>query len=449
MRRNQIIWPIAVVAVIVVITLAVVGVVRLLPTTAAEPTPTLFAGEATAVGSLPTPTSAIPAPATIAAGPTATAMSGISVCQQFPAAARLGQQPVDESSPFYPVLATDHVEGPETAAITLIKYSDFQCPVCASIAPVLAQLKAQYPDDVRVIYRHFPLTEIHDKAALAAEATEAAAAQGQFWPMHDLLFARFNEWTALTPEEFRPLLSDYAAEIGLDVAAFDSALDSGEYTAKVQADREAAIALGLPGTPAIAINGLYSPDLPINEFTLNAIVKLELLRPQQFASSPPQILTAEGRYQAVLQLGSGDVRIDLFADRAPVAVNNFAFLACNGWYDNTTFHRVLPGFVAQGGDPTGTGFGGPGYQFANEISANLTFDRPGLLAYANSGPGTNGSQFFITYDAVPGLNGNFTIFGEVVAGYELVQAITPRDPQIDPLAPAGDRLLSVDIIEAP
>lgn len=314
---------------------------------------------------------------------------------------------------------------------------------------MLAQLKAQYPDDVRVVYRHLPLTELHDKAALAAEATEAANAQDQFWPMHDLLFERFNEWTPLTPEQFRDVLSEYAAELGLDVAAFDAALDSGEHTAKVQADREAAIALGLLSTPAIAINGLYSPDLPTNAFTLNAIVELELLRPQQFAAAPQQILRADGTYQAVLQLESGEVRIDLFADAAPVAVNNFAFLACNGWYDDTTFHRVLPGFVAQGGDPTGTGFGGPGYQFPNETRADITFDRPGLLAYANSGPGTNGSQFFITYDAVPGLNGDFTIFGEVVAGYDLVQAITPRDPQVDPLAPAGDRLLRVDIIEAP
>lgn len=128
MRRNQIIWPIAAVAGIVVITLVIVAVIRglSLNPSAAEPSPTLFAGEATAVGSLPTATSGIPAPATIAAGPTATAVQGVSVCEQFPAAERFGQQPVDESAPFYPILATDHVDGPDTAAITFIKYSDFQ-----------------------------------------------------------------------------------------------------------------------------------------------------------------------------------------------------------------------------------------------------------------------------------------------------------------------------------
>jgi cyclophilin family peptidyl-prolyl cis-trans isomerase len=112
-----------------------------------------------------------------------------------------------------------------------------------------------------------------------------------------------------------------------------------------------------------------------------------------------------------------------------------------------TFHRVIPGFVAQGGDPTGTGFGGPGYAFDNEISPDLKFDQPGLLSMANSGPGSNGSQFFITLSPLPNLDGGYTIFGRVVSGMDLVNQITARDPGQNPNLPPGDLILGVTIEE--
>jgi len=152
-------------------------------------------------------------------------------------------------------------------------------------------------------------------------------------------------------------------------------------------------------------------------------------------------------YEAVFKTELGDIRVRLFADQAPVTVNNFVFLARQGYYDNTTFHRVLPGFMAQGGDPTGTGAGGPGYTFEDEFSADLQFDRPGLLAMANRGPDTNGGQFFITYAPTPHLNGLHTIFGEVVEGTEVLNSLTPRDPQGNPDY-QGDTLVSVEIIES-
>ena len=152
-------------------------------------------------------------------------------------------------------------------------------------------------------------------------------------------------------------------------------------------------------------------------------------------------------YEAVFKTELGDIRVRLFADQAPVTVNNFVFLARQGYYDNTTFHRVLPGFMAQGGDPTGTGAGGPGYNFEDEFSADLQFVRPGLLAMANRGPDTNGGQFFITYAPTPHLNGLHTIFGEVVEGTEVLNGLTPRDPQGNPDY-QGDTLVSVEIIES-
>ncbi|MCS7039854.1 MAG: peptidylprolyl isomerase, partial [Caldilineales bacterium] len=125
-------------------------------------------------------------------------------------------------------------------------------------------------------------------------------------------------------------------------------------------------------------------------------------------------------YQAVLKTAKGDIVIELYADKAPRTVNNFVFLAREGFYDNTTFHRVIDGFMAQGGDPTGTGSGGPGYTFPDEIVPDLVFDRRGLLAMANAGPNTNGSQFFITFGPTPWLNGAHTIFGEVIQGDEVL-----------------------------
>jgi len=151
-------------------------------------------------------------------------------------------------------------------------------------------------------------------------------------------------------------------------------------------------------------------------------------------------------YWAVMCTSKGPVYIDLLEEEAPLTVNNFVFLAQQGYYNNTTFHRVLPGFMAQGGDPTGTGGGGPGYEFEDETSNGLVFDHPGLLAMANAGPGTNGSQFFITYAPTDWLNGAHTIFGSVYQGMDVAELLRPRDPDQAPDF-EGDALQTVVIIE--
>ncbi len=147
-------------------------------------------------------------------------------------------------------------------------------------------------------------------------------------------------------------------------------------------------------------------------------------------SSAEQVLEAGIDYRAVMCTSAGAVYIDLFESLTPLTVNNFVFLAEQNYYNNTIFHRVMVDFMAQAGDPTGTGAGGPGYQFGDEFVSFVTFDRPGLLAMANSGPATNGSQFFITTVETPWLNGAHTIFGEVLEGQaETVDNILIRDPQ--------------------
>jgi cyclophilin family peptidyl-prolyl cis-trans isomerase len=166
----------------------------------------------------------------------------------------------------------------------------------------------------------------------------------------------------------------------------------------------------------------------------------------QWSSPPAMQIDPAKSYEAVFTTEIGEFRVRLFPEQAPVTVNNFVFLATQGYYDNTTFHRVLPGFMAQGGDPTGTGGGGPGYAFEDEFDPDLQFDRPGLLAMANRGPNTNGGQFFITYAPTPHLNGLHTIFGEVMEGADVLGSLRSRDPQASPDY-QGDGLISIEIIE--
>jgi len=165
-------------------------------------------------------------------------------------------------------------------------------------------------------------------------------------------------------------------------------------------------------------------------------------------NQPDQVLEAGVDYRAIFCTATGAVYVDLFEAYTPLAVNSFVFLAQNGYYNNTTFHRVLQDFMAQGGDPSGTGAGGPGYQFRDEPVGFLTFDRPGLLAMANAGPATNGSQFFITTAPTSWLNYRHTIFGEVLDGYDNVVALPLRDPQANPTTP-GAALETVVIITDP
>jgi cyclophilin family peptidyl-prolyl cis-trans isomerase len=172
---------------------------------------------------------------------------------------------------------------------------------------------------------------------------------------------------------------------------------------------------------------------------------VRLVGTKQYAEAPPMLIDPAKTYTATIRTEKGDVVIQLFPDKAPITVNSFVFLAREGYFDGVTFHRVLPDFMAQGGDPTGTGTGGPGYRFVSEIS-DLTFDKEGVVAMANSGPDTNGSQFFITYAPVERLNGGYTIFGQVTSGMDVVRALTPRDPQENPVEP-GDTIETVFIAE--
>jgi cyclophilin family peptidyl-prolyl cis-trans isomerase len=318
---------------------------------------------------------------------------------------------------------------------------------------VLEQLLKEFPDDLRLVYRQFPLigtpeSPFHDKAALATQASEAAGKQGKFWQMHDLLFTNQADWAGMTVTNFQQWLIQQAGDLGLDVDKFTSDLNSTDLVNLAQSDWDNNRKIGLTGTPTLLVNGeLWPGNVPMIVNNIASVIKLTLLEERQYTQCPPLTINPTRQYIATLHTVKGDIVIELFADKAPLAVNSFIFLAKNGWFDGVTFHRVIPGFVAQAGDPSGTGYGTPGYAFKNEISPDLKFDGPGVVGMANAGADSNGSQFFITYAAQSSLDGSYTIFGKVIQGMDVANNLTPRDPSKSADLPAGDQILSVTIEE--
>jgi cyclophilin family peptidyl-prolyl cis-trans isomerase len=232
----------------------------------------------------------------------------------------------------------------------------------------------------------------------------------------------------------------------MNVEQFKSDRARKDIVDKVQKAWDDGHKISLPGTPILVINGnLYQG--PRDYSSLNDIVQLIILGKRQFKACPPFTIKTNKQYIATLHTEKGDVTMELFADKAPVTVNSFIFLAQNGWYDNITFHRVIPKLYAQTGDPSGTGKGNPGYYLITEILPSLTFNTPGMVAMVNSGPDTSGGQFFITYAPAAQFNGKYTIFGQVLSGMDILQSLTPRDAQPGTDTPPGDKLTGITIVE--
>ncbi|MHB8626310.1 MAG: peptidylprolyl isomerase [Aggregatilineales bacterium] len=350
-----------------------------------------------------------------------------------------------------PAHAPDRILGPSNAFLTIILYGDFQSAPCLDVARSVEIIRETYQADVRLIWRDFPQPQ-NDKAQLAAQAAAAAADQGKFWEMHDQLLTHQSEWARLSIDQFHAKLADYARTVGLDTTRFYAAVDGGTELPALRKAINDAQALGFKGAPVLLFNGEpYSGRIDL--YALDDYARLRLLEKRWFAHQPDLQIDLRKQYTATLTTEKGLIQIVLDAKVAPVTVNNFVFLARSSWYNAITFHLVIPGVLAQTGDPSGSGLGGPGYTIADEHGNGLLFDRAGQVAMASQRgtPNSGGSQFFITMAPLrpeADYDGQFTIFGHVTSGLDVLTKLTPRNPfdeQNYPNPPPGDKLISVTI----
>jgi cyclophilin family peptidyl-prolyl cis-trans isomerase/protein-disulfide isomerase len=361
---------------------------------------------------------------------------------------------VNAPSLFPEINEHDHIIGRDDAATTITIYNDFKSEYGKHVAYVLSSLYTMHPADLRIVFRSV-VTD--DTSEFAARSAEAAAIQGKFWELHDYLFNNQNVWKGFTSDQFKSWINANSTAAGLDADRFVKDFESQEISYKVEDAKSYWTTLA----QSIAETGqqLYAPLLLINGKPLTVIdpnalsamieqtVLMNSLIKKQFVDCPKFVIEPDKEYIATLKTEKGDIVIQLFPDKAPNTVNNFVFLAQNGWYDNITFHRVIPGYVAQTGDPSGTGLGNPGFYINNEISSTLKYDKPGVVGMANSGPDTNGSQFFIALKPAPELDGAYTIFGQVISGMDVLEALNARDPKLGVILAPGDKLISVTIEE--
>ncbi len=360
----------------------------------------------------------------------------------------ISAEPTSAPSPnsLFPSVSEDDFSiGPADAPVTIVEYCDFQAEGCSTEAAVIGQLMKD-SSNVRFVFRPLPLIDIEDKSDAAIIAALAADEQGQFWVMYDLLFSRRNEWISMTREQFNAWAVREAAKAGMDGDQLKAAINAEDTRARMTSMYDAAKKLNIPAVPLILINGSLQPSYLLDYQNISEAVGLIALGKKQFTTCPAFSIDPQKQYIATIQTEKGDIVIQLFPDKAPLAVNSFVFLARQGWFNGVTFHRVIPGFMAQAGDPSGTGRGNPGYFFKNETS-DLKFDKPGMVGMANSGPDTNGSQFFITFAPTPHLDGSYTIFGQVISGLDVVENLTPRDPSQGAVPTTGDKILSVNLEE--
>jgi len=440
--------------------------------------------------------------------------------ESSPAVCRVvGLLEVPETKGFAPVTDADWVRGNPDAPVTILEYSELQCPYCGQFEPVISEFTETYPDAAQVVFRHFPLTSIHDKALLGARALEAVGRQDPkfFDELKNQLFSKQAEWSTKTEAEFEQYIIDLAGTVGFDAEQFKTDLQDPALEEKVLASMKEGTEAGVGYTPFVVINGFVyegertveamkamvdaiaalqeelgadafaqlpsmvvsSPD-SLNqavqtyqdlkdqygeEFIASVPGQLFMYTPEnvieivglynQLSTSladriydecPPTVIDPAKKYTATLETTKGNIVIELYPDKAPVTVNSFVFLAREGWFNDIPFHRVIEGFVAQSGDPSGLGLGGPGYQYSNEIS-DLGFDQAGMVGMANAGPESNGSQFFITLDAVSQLNGSYTVFGQVTEGLDVLTSLNKIDPSANDPIENADKILKVTISE--
>ena len=354
----------------------------------------------------------------------------------------------------YPVFAYPEVTdedwsmGPEDALVTILSYSDFQCPYCSQMDPILMELYETHPGEARIAFRHFPLSyhELAFNGAVAAEYVGDQLGDEAFFEFIATVFANQSVWNAFSLEDFNDYLLELVrTDFDLEPADFDTVLADETYIANVNSDYSNGTSF-VTGTPFVLLNGIPLMYIPAESFE-DAWDFAANFSDTQYPECPEPTIDREKQYFAEVETTKGTFTMELYPDSAPTTVNSFIFLAEDGYYDGTIFHRVIPGFVAQTGDPTGSGIFGPGYEFGNEIDPTLNYNARGIVGMANSGADTNGSQFFITYSPQPALDGGYTIFAYVVDGMDVVESLQAIDPNNFDASVEPDQILSITITE--
>ena len=292
----------------------------------------------------------------------------------------------------------DWAIGPEDAVLTLVEYADFQCPYCSRAGLMALEFQASHPDEVRYVYRHFPLS-FHEKAPMSAYAADAAGKQGLFFDAEQWLYETQDDWTYLeTLEDFDAWLRENI-QTALPEMDFDQWVTDYESEAVreiVDGAFENVSAAGIiQGTPTFFAN-FY--DTSYDNQVLEQYISLFKMQQNYRTVCPVNAVEAGKEYRAVLHTTAGDVVIDLFEEEAPNLVSNFMELASDGFYNGVEFHNVIPGFIAQTGDPSGSGVGLAGYYLDDENLNNGGFNEAGAVAMANTGENKNSSQFFLAQD---------------------------------------------------
>ncbi len=347
--------------------------------------------------------------------------------------------------------------GVEDAPVTLMEFSEIFCGHCRSFnTDSLESILTDYVATGMVRYVGHLMAFNRTESQQYLEAAMCAAEQGKYFAYEHAVFSGIGNNTFD--------LDAAAKEVGVNSERFSACKAANRYADAVVDASTAAYQRGVTATPTFFVNGQkVQGNNPgeirrLIEEALNGGQSTETTqqgaipmpknpadRNGMYAAPPAMAIDPTKTYIATIETDKGDIVVQLFADKAPNTVNNFVFLAREGFYDNTTFHRVIADFMAQAGDPTGTGRGGPGYRFADEFDATLKHDGPGVLSMANAGANTNGSQFFITFAETSWLDGRHAVFGKVIEGLDVLKSISIRDPQTA-TAP-GDLIKTIRIEE--
>ncbi len=347
------------------------------------------------------------------------------------------------------ITADDHVTGNAAAAATLLEYGDYQCPSCATFHAGFKNSFNTLSDTMRLVFRHYPLPQ-HDKAVITAHAAEAAAIQGKFWEMHNLLFDKQAEWAEKPVSEITATLKSYAEQIQLDVVKFETDLASPEVAARVQQDADSGTAAQIQGTPTIFLDGQQAPAEAFTASdTAEQLKGYVEQRAAQMASAstktfdfkqPEQVTSKDSKYVMTITTSKGDIVAELDPNLAPVNVNSTVFLAQQGYFDGSpiVLNDAQVGAVLTGNPTTA---GNPGYECDFEIPQAGALAKEGVIALYGS-PTKTAPQFIMTYSPTQELDGRFSVIGQITSGLDIARQLVVGEG-----ATTGDTITSVKVEE--